>query len=59
MSPNLANDLAAQTTTPGLPVGEDALGRGNNCYAETTLDAGKAIGFAIDPVTWSRDSSQP
>ena len=38
MSPNLAQNLAAEPAAAGLAVGQEALGSGNDCDPEAALD---------------------
>jgi hypothetical protein len=56
MSPDLANDLTAETTTTRLTVGEKSLAGGYDGDTETALNTGQLLGAAIDAVTRTGDS---
>ena len=51
ISPDLAHDLAAETTAASLSVGEQTLAGGDHCDAKAALDAGQLRRAAVDPVT--------
>jgi hypothetical protein len=53
MSPDLAQDFAAQFAATGFAVREQTLGGRNDGYAEAALDSRQGIGGAVDPVTGS------
>jgi hypothetical protein len=59
MSPNLTKDLAAQMTTPRLPVREKPLTCRDDGHSNATLNTGQLTGASVDTVTRSRDALDP